>query len=134
MFASFYIRHTCTGHMHTFSSQKWFQMFWFKCHFWFTSTECSVLVASVCLTWICDHQWHLCRGCEASAAVVLWNYSLSVIVLHHSSVNMRSGRLAGLFGEDLAFSRHMQAFFQQRTTVLSSWTWLHWSVEWLLIH
>ena len=68
MFVSFYIRHIYTGHMHSFFSQKWYTDC--KCHFWFTSTECSVLVPSGCLTWICDQQWSFCRGCEASASPV----------------------------------------------------------------
>ena len=102
MFASFYIRHTHTGHKHSFSSQTLYTDF--KCHFWFTSTECSILVPSESLPWICDHQWYLYRGFEASDAFVLWNDApASWVAVHRNWEKYLPERCSDLF-EDCQWS------------------------------
>ena len=116
--------------MYSFSSQKWYTDF--KSHFWFTSTECSVLVPSGCLPWICDHQWYLYRGsvilvqkisdtctedqwyfyrgCEASAAVVLWNDKpASWVAVHGNREEWPPERCCYLFEDFLWSSIYWEA-------------------------
>ena len=89
MFVSFYIRHcilcivfyvhefwinsinhTYTGHMDSFSSQKWCTDFNFKCHFWFTMQCPSSLRVSSLDLWpslasviLVQRLWSFCYSC-----------------------------------------------------------------------